>query len=219
MPLPTFASLDEVPDAFRSEYELVDGKAVSKDFRELRTAAAKERAEREAATKALKDAEKRLADLEAAAKAKSEGISDEKLAALRDELEKKLAPERQRAEAAESKLRALQLDATLKSLMASKDVGVRAERIDTLWRLIGPEYDLTDGGTPILKADPTADVAKSLAGRVKEFPEFFVAPDASGGGATGSKVLPATRAAHAELAVTNPERLLEIANTAPRKVA
>jgi hypothetical protein len=217
MPLPTFASLDEVPEAFRSEYELVDGKAVSKDFRELRTAAAKEREEREKAAKALKDAEKRLAELETLAKAKESGISDEKLAEMQAKLEAKIAPERAAREAAEAKLRALQLDAALKSLMATS--GVRAERIDTLWKLIGAEYDLTDGGTPILKADPTADVAKSLAGRVKEFPEFFAAPDASGGGAAGSKSLPASRAAHAELAVSNPERLLEIANTAPRKVA
>jgi hypothetical protein len=217
MPLPTFASLDEVPEAFRSEYELVDGKAVSKDFRELRTAATKEREEREKAAKALKDAEKRLAELETAVKAKSDGISDEKLAELRAAMEKQLGPVQAEKDKLAAELRSLKLDAALKSLMATS--GVRAERIDTLWKLIGAEYDLTDGGTPILKADPTADVAKSLAGRVKEFPEFFAAPDASGGGAAGSKSLPASRAAHAELAVSNPERLLEIANTAPRKVA
>ena len=217
MPLPTFATLDEVPEAFRSEYELVDGKAVSKDIAKLTGAIAKERAERETAAKALKDAEKRLADLETAAKAGKAGITEEQLAELRADLAKQLAPETARADAAETKLRALQLDATVKSLMATS--GVRAERIDTLWKLIGGEYDLTDGGTPILKAEPTADVAKSLAGRVKDFPEFFTAPDASGGGAADSKSLPKSRADVVALVDTNPMALIEMGNALPRKVA
>jgi hypothetical protein len=212
MPLPTFATLEEVPEAFRSEYELLDGKAVPRELTGLKSAVAKERAEREAAAKALKDAQVRLEELETASKARNAGLSDDKLAELRAELEKKLAPERERADKAEARLRALQLDGALKSLMATS--GVRAERIDTLWRLIGSEYDLTDGGTPILKADPTADVAKSLASRVKEYPEFFAAPAAAGGGSSRSGALPPNKADMARLVETNPMALLDMANAA-----
>lgn len=217
MPLPVFATLDEVPEAFRSEYEMLDGKAQPRELTGLKSAVAKERAERETAAKALKDAQARLDELETASKASKSGITDEQLAELRAEFDKKLAPERTAREAAEAKLRAMQLDGAVKSLMATS--GVRAERIDTLWRLIGSDYDLTTDGTPVLKSDPTADVAKSLADRVTEYPEFFAAPVASGGGMVGSKVPAATRAEHATLAVTNPAALLAIANDAPRKVA
>jgi hypothetical protein len=216
MPLPTFATLDEVPEAFRSEYEMLDGKAVPRELTGLKSAVAKERSEREAAAKALKDAQARLDELETAAKAKNAGLTDEKLAELRAELEKKLAPERDARVAAEAKLRSLQLDAALKTLMASS--GVRAERIDTLWKLIGGEYDLTDGGTPILKADPTADVAKSLASRVKEFPEFFAAPKGAGGGAEPTGTVPGSVADQTALLLSNPTRLAELAHS-QKKVA
>ncbi len=212
MPLPTFASLDEVPEAFRSEYEMVDGKAVSKDVAKLTAAIAKERAEREAATKSAKDAEKRAADLETQAKATKAGLTDAQLAELRADFDAKMAPEREAREKAEAKLRAMQLDASVKGIMASKEVGVRAERIETLWKLVGDRFDLTESGTPMVKADPTTDVAKAVAGLVKEYPEFFAAPPASGGGAGKSAQIPQANDADMALLMSNPRALLEREN-------
>ncbi len=210
MPLPTFASLDEVPEAFRSEYEMADGKAVSKDVAKLTAAIAKERAERDAAAKSAKDAEKRAAELELQAKAAKAGMTDEQLSALRAEFDAKVAPEREARTKAEAQLRAMQLDASLKSTMATS--GVRAERIDTLWKLVSDRFDLTDSGTPMVKDDPTTDVAKAVAGLVKEYPEFFAAPPASGGGAGKSAQIPAANDADTKLLMTNPRALLERAN-------
>jgi hypothetical protein len=211
MPLPTFDTLEDVPEAFRSEYELVDGRAVSKDIARLTGALAKERAEREAAAKSLRDAEKRAAELEMSNKARTNGISEEKLAELRAEIARETAPLEQERDALRAKLRTLQLDGSVKSLMA--ETGVRAERIDTLWTLVRDRFDLTDGGTPVVKDQPASDVKKALAGLVKEYPEFFAAPNVAGGGAGPSAKLPAGTNV-ASLVDTNPMALLDMANAA-----
>lgn len=215
MPLPTFASLEEVPDVIRSEYEMIDGKAVSRDIAKLTAAIAKERESASVADKARKDAEKRLADLETTNKAQKSGISDEQLAALRADLEKQLAPERAAREAAEQQLRELRLDASLKSIMAAS--GVRAERIDTLWKLTGDRFDLSENGTPIVKASPTVDVKANVAALVSEYPEFFAAPPANGGGAQKSGTLP--RGMDVDAMLKNPMELLKMANALPLKAA
>jgi multidrug efflux pump subunit AcrA (membrane-fusion protein) len=218
MLLPTFASMEEVPEAFRPSYEMVDGKAVPSDIAKLTAALNKERAEREVAAKAAKDAEKRAAELEQTSKAQKAGLTDAQLAELRADFEKQVAPEREARAAAEQKLRALQLDAALKSVMATS--GVRAERIDTMWKLVGDQFDLNADGSPIVKANPTAQVKDHVAGLVKEYPEFFAAPAASGGGADRSAALPSTtREQHAALAVADPAKLIEIGNAQGRKAA
>lgn len=212
MPLPTFASLEDVPEQFRDEYEVVDGKAVSKDFRELRSTIAKERAEREASAKALRETQSRLDELETTLKARKNGLSDDKLAELRADIAKQLAPVEQERDALRAQLRTLQLDGSVKSLMSES--GVRAERIDTLWRLVSDRFDLTDGGKPVLKDDPTSDVKKALTGLVKEYPEFFAAPAAAGGGASPSATQMRSKADVIGLVDTNPMALLDMANAA-----
>lgn len=187
MPLPTFDTLDAIPESFRDLYEVQDGKPVPKDeAAPLKAALEKERTTAIDAKNQAKALEKRLAELEITAKAKSAGISDEQLATLRAEFDAKLAPERDRAEKAESALREMRLDGSVKSMMATKDVGVRAERIDTLWTLKRGEFDLTEKGAVVYKADPTADVGKVLAGFATEFPEFYVAPAVTGSGSQQS---------------------------------
>ncbi len=217
MPLPTFASLDEVPEAFRPEYEMVDGKAVSKDIAKLTAAIAKERTERETAAKAAKDAEKRAADLELQAKAQKAGMTDEQLATLRAEFEAKVAPERAAREAAEKRLREKELDSAVKSLMGSN--GVRAECVDKLWKLESHQFDLTESGTPIVKSDPTADVAATIKAFVKVHPEFFAAPAGSGGAADRSGKLQPTSAADEALLLSNPRALLDRENMQKAKAA
>ncbi len=212
MPFPVFPSMDEVPEAFRDEYELVDGKAQPRELTGLKSAVAKERTEREAAAKALREAQTRLEELETAAKAKKSGMSDEQLAAMRADFDAKVAPYQTRAEKAEARLREKELDGALKSLMATS--GVRAERIDTLWKLVADRFDLADGGTPFVKSDPTTDVTKTVAGLVKEYPEFFSAPAGSGGGAPLSRGAMAKGTDLGALVMSNPMALLDMANAA-----
>jgi hypothetical protein len=213
MPLPVFDSLDLVPEAFRSEYEMVDGKAQSKDVAKLTLTLAKVRSDLDAATKLAKDAERAAKD----ADLKKSGISDEQLAALRADFQAQLEPERERASKAEAALRALRLDDKAKTLMASKEVGVLPHRIETLWKLEGHLLDLSDGGTLMVKDAPQADVTKTLAGLVTKYPEFFAAPVAAGGGAKPSTgPTGASQVDLQKLLESNPVELLRYANANPK---
>jgi hypothetical protein len=81
--------------------------------------------------------------------------------------------------------RALQLDDRVKGLMAKS--GVRAERVDALYRLTGERYDLTSDGQPMLKDRVGTPVEKFIAEElVKEFPEFYMGSGSNGGGASKS---------------------------------
>ena len=212
MPLPTFKTLDEIPEAFRSEYEEKDGQWVPKELTGLKSALQKEREAREAAEKAAREARKAADELETAEKGRKAGINDETLAQLRAELDKKLEPVAKERDEALAKLRTLQLDGAVKGILAKG--GVRPERLDVFWSVIRDRFELTAEGTPILKGDATADLSKVASETLKkEFPEFYAAPAASGGGANPSGVIPKGADGH-KLLLSNPLALLEAANKA-----
>lgn len=206
MPLPTFSTLEEVPDAFRSEYEEKDGKWVPKpqgeDVSGLKTALDKERtarteAERKAreAEDARAEAERRAQDAATAAEAKGAGIDSEKLAELREKIRNDVRAEfdvqlREKEEKIEElegvarENRTLKLDNAVKKVFA--DNGVRPERTDTLFRLAEEEFDLTEDGKPVLKNHPGKALEVFVKDDLKkQYPEFYRGTQADGGGVGG----------------------------------
>lgn len=205
MTWPQFDSQDEVPEAFRGQYEERDGKWQVKveEPKPLgdggKAAVEAERTARKAAEDRAKAAEAKAAELETKRKAESAGITDEKLQELRAQVrqdmereysEKPLAdlPEawaaRKEADGVLGDIRTLRLDNQVKALAAKH--GVRAEKLDQWWRLNSDRFDLTDDGKPMVKGTPGVEVQKFIEGELKkEVPEFYAGTQAAGGGAGG----------------------------------
>lgn len=185
MPLPTFETVDAIPEPFRDLYEVVDGKPVPKDdAAPLKTALEKERKAAQDAAARAKALEQRTLELETQAKAQKAGITDEQLAQIKADALKEIDPVKSENAALKAELRSMKLDTAVKGIMASH--GVRSERLDVMWKVIADRFDLTEEGKPILKASPTADLPKVMLDLKTEFPEFFLPPTASGGGALPS---------------------------------
>lgn len=103
----------------------------------------------------------------------------------REQMEADWAPVRSQLEEAQRENRTLKLDNVVKTTMGAS--GVRPERVDALFRLVGDRFDLTDDGTPVLRDFRGKDVAKYIAEEVaKEFPEFYKGTGSSGGSASKS---------------------------------
>lgn len=131
----------------------------------------------------------KLTKLEQAKKAEKAGVTSEELERLRNEvradLEKEYGEFRTRAERLAQDNRALRLDDNVKGIMAKH--GVRAERVDALYRLTGEHYDLTEDGKPMLKDRPGTPVEKFIQDELsKQYPEFFQGSGSNGGGASKS---------------------------------
>jgi len=131
----------------------------------------------------------KIAEMEQEQEAKKVGITSEQLDKMRAEaqanLEKQYGPLKQQLEDAQREVRELRLDNVVKGAMSK--AGVRAERIDALYRLTSDRYDLTDDGKPMLKDDPGTPIDTHIKDEVsKEFPEFFEGTGSSGGGAPKS---------------------------------
>lgn len=208
---PTFATEDEIPEAFRDAYEEVDGEWVAKkpevdpdaDPAKLREAGKKAlKAERDARTEAerkAREAEEEAARLRQEVEAKKAGLSEEKLkqlrADVRADIEKEYAgkaldelPEewkaREQGLSYSSENRSLKLDNQVKALAGEN--GVRGERLDKWWKLHADKFDLTEDGKPMVKDHPGTEVKDFIAGELKEdTPEFYTGTQAAGGGAGG----------------------------------
>lgn len=131
----------------------------------------------------------RLKEIETEGKAGEVGITSEQLKTIRQEvvesLEGEYTPFKTENETLRGRLRELQLDNVVKSVMAKQ--GVRAERVDTLFRLTADKFDLDDAGEPILKDHVGKDVGKFILDELgAEYPEFWQASGSSGGGASRS---------------------------------
>ena len=131
----------------------------------------------------------KIAELEQAKKAEKAGITSEELQRMRGEvrgdLERDYADIKTRAETLAKENRSLKLDNVVKGIMAKS--GVRAERVDALFRLAGDQFDLTDDGQPMLRERPGTPVEKYVAEELsKAYPEFYQGTGSSGGGAPKS---------------------------------
>ena len=131
----------------------------------------------------------KLKEIETKGKADDVGVTSEQLATIRSEvresLEGEFLPFKAENEGLRTQIRTLQLDNVIKGVMAKQ--GVRAERVDALFRLTADKFDLTDEGEPMLKDHPGKDVAKFVAEELgNEYPEFYQGSGSSGGGASRS---------------------------------
>lgn len=167
MPLPTFATLEEIPEVFRAEYVERDGAFVPniEDVSALKNAHERQKEE-------ARLAKARLKELEDANKARSAGITDEQLAAMRAEIAAEYAPTAEKLTAAEKELRSIKLDGRIEAMMLA--AGVNPKRVGDLRKLIGDRFDLNGSGSPMLTEKPTTDLAKYFAEVVAaEYPEFY----------------------------------------------
>lgn len=204
MPLPTFATREEIPEAFREEYIEKDGKWVPnvEDVSGLKSALERQKEE-------ARQAKARAKELEELTKQKAAGLTDEEIAARRKEIDDAIAPYREQLEQMKQASRRDKLDAVIKTKLA--EAGFDGKRIDAAFRLIADRFDLNDSGSPILKEKPTADLATYLREEVgaKEFPEWVLSkqkagPEAKGSGDTARPAL----ADQEKLLVENPMALL-----------
>lgn len=209
MPLQTFATLDEVPEAQRET--AIETKAgtflvvVEEDIAPLKSALDEERVKREAAEKLATKTAHALRKAEAEAKAKASGLSDEQIANIRADLRREIESEyepvkaqAQTADALAAENRALLLDNKVKATMAAK--GVRADRIEALFKVAGDRFDLTADKSPMLKDQPGVGIDGYIADTLKaEYPEFFEGTKATGSGAPGSSGVPLTGGIPADL--------------------
>ncbi len=145
--------------------------------------------EGKAAKATARTLEAKLAEIEQARKAEKAGVTSDELTRLRGEvradLEKEYLPLQSQRDTFASENRQLKLDTVVKGLMGK--AGVRAERVEALFRLTGDKYDLTDDGKPMLKDRMGTPVEKFLAEElIKEYPEFYQGSGSSGGGAPRS---------------------------------
>lgn len=188
MPLPTFATLEEIPEVFRSEYVQRDGAFVPniEDVSALKNAHERQKDE-------ARLAKARVKELEDAAKARAAGVTDEQLAAMRADIAKEYAPTTEKLTAAEKELRSLKLDGRLETMALA--AGVNPKRVKDLLKLIGERFDLNASGTPSLVEKPATDLAKYFAEAVAdEYPEFYPSTLKGGprfpgdGGTTGAAI-------------------------------
>ncbi len=131
----------------------------------------------------------KISELETAAAADKAGIKqadlDQMRTDIREQMETDYEPFKTRAESAEARIQVLELDNVVKAKMGAS--GVRAERVDALFRLIGDRFSLTDDGQPVFTEAPGKDVDKYLAEEVEqEYPEFYTSSGSSGGSASKS---------------------------------
>lgn len=229
MPFPTYDKKDAIPAGAEDVYEERDGKWVPKlpDVSTLEGTLQKERNDRKAAEKAAKD-EKDRADKvsrEYEALKTQTGDPEEKVKKLLEKFDADVAAATKaaadRAEKAESRVRALTLDADAKK--AFIDAGGRPEKADAVLKLYKDRLDLSED-RPVVKDEKGNVTTRALVDFFKEdvkkdMPEFYAGTKAGGGGASGFNGGTAgtgTAPTFEEL-MANPGRALEAANAAPVK--
>ena len=186
MPLKVFDDLDSVPEGLRdAAIETKDGKfAVSEDedVTGLKVTLADQKEKARKAAQKARDLEAKVAELSAEQEAAKAGLSGDKLAEIRKQAEEKFKPVVDELEAKRQELRTLRLDSAVKGMLAKAD----AVDVEDAWKVLGSDFDLTDDGKPFLKADPSADIEKHIAGLRASKGHLFKGTQASGGGAGGS---------------------------------
>jgi hypothetical protein len=187
MPVKTYESQDAIPEAQReSAIETKDGKFVvveDEDVSGLKTVLADQKEKARKAAQKAKELEAKLAEMEQEVTAGKIGLSSDKLAELRRQAEDKFKADLEERDRLKQELRTLRLDSSVKSLLAKAE----AVDVDDAWSIIGSQFDLTEDGKPILKADPTADIEKYIQSLRSSKGHLFKGSQASGGGANGGK--------------------------------
>jgi hypothetical protein len=174
--IPVVESLDAIDEGLRELYEEKDGKFVLTkpvsfdDARELKEALKKER-------QAAADARAALRRLEQERQAQGAGITAEQLTKLRQEIEAEYAPTREELAKAQQALRELRLDRAVQEMLAK--AGVLPHRVQTLYRLIADQLDLSDAGEPVHRKGKA--LSTWIGSELKaEYPEFFASQQRGG---------------------------------------
>lgn len=187
MPVETFDTLDAVPEEMRdAAIETKAGKFIvarDPDTSGLTSALEKERKARRDAEKVAKERDARLAELELEAKGTAAGLTSEKLKEIRAQVAAEFEPYKSKAEALAAENRALKLNDRVKAMLAKADF----VDVDAAWKLFGDEFDLTDDGQPIVKAEPGKAIDKHIADLAAAKPYLVKGTQASGGGAGGNR--------------------------------
>lgn len=208
MPLPTFKTRDEVPEAVRDGYIERDGEWVPdvEDVSGLKNKNAELLRKEREATQRARELEQQLKD-------KAKGLTDEEIAAQRKREEELTRPHLEENAALKAELRKLKLDGNVQKMLL--EAGADAKRMDRLYKLVGERFDLSDSGTPVLKDKPTEKLPDYIANVLApEFSEYFLAKGKSGdqfpGGAGDGG---ATKEAAVKMVTENPKALLQLANS------
>jgi hypothetical protein len=150
----------------------------------LKSALQKEREARKAAEKAVKSVESRLLEMEQTVKAKESGITSERLDEIRTLAEAKFKADLEERDRLRAENRTLKLDNSVKKVLEKAEV----VSVEGAWKMFHDEFDLTDDGRPIVKADPTADVEHYVTQTLRaQHPYLFRGTQAGGGGAMGGR--------------------------------
>ncbi len=194
MPLPTFESAEDVPEAFRAEYEEREGvwhpKATpAPDVTRLQSALDAERGQKTEAEKERKRLEKELSDLKRKETAAQHGISDEQLEKLRNEDASKRKPIEEELATLKAENRKLKLTDRVQALALK--YGIMQDRIEDAMLNLERRVDLTDGDNIVVKDKAgnvtTETVEDFLAKTFKgEKPWLYQGSGNSGSGASGS---------------------------------
>jgi hypothetical protein len=191
MPLPTFKTLDEIPEAFRPEYEEVEGEWRPKAESELSTER-KKRAqlldEKREADRLAKEARERAEKAEREVQAREHKIPADKLEELRaqDEQKRKAELEPIQRENEELKKENRKLKHVDKVQRLALAAGVKEDRIDDAMMHLDRRTDLADDGKTIVVKDKdgnltTQKVEDFLATTFRtEKPWLYEGPGASG---------------------------------------
>ena len=183
MPFPTFKSQEEIPEAFRGEYEERDGVWHPKEVE--KGATRKQIEQREAkALKEAREAAERVQELEQELAAKTAGVSPEELQKLRAKLEEEYKGKLTERDA---KIHELTFGAQLNALLAEANV----IDVEDGRAVLGPRFVLSESGTLVPKDDKSIPAKKFLESTLRtEKPHLFRGSQANGGGASGSKGAP-----------------------------
>lgn len=220
MALKTFKTKDEVPEAQRDNaLALADGTFAvveDTDTTAMQAEVTEWKRKHEAAERLAKKAAADLLVAQNNDKAAKAGVTGEELAKIRAEVKAEVLAELngdlEKGRAALQENRTLKLDAKVRALAAAN--GVRAERLGAWWKLHGEKFDLTEDGTPIVRAHPGVTLDKFIATECKaEMPELYVGSMAAGGGGNGGNGLPTPSSSRPDV-LANPGAALASARAA-----
>jgi hypothetical protein len=202
MPLKTYASQAEVPEAQRAAaVEAKDGKwivaeddvgdAGKKALDAERDARRKADDKARAADDAKKALEQQLADLRLKADAAAKGITEAELQKIRDTEAAKIKPIEEALAKAKAENRKLKLTDRVKALALAN--GVMPDRIDKAMKDLDGRVDLTEDGESIVVKDATGKVTATTIEDFlkteyrKEAKFFYKGTGSTGSGSEGSE--------------------------------
>lgn len=182
MPFPTFKTQDEIPEAFRDEYEEKDGAWVAKveDVTTLKDTLKSEREKREAAEKLSKKVGDEMKRLEMEREANKQGVKPEELQKIRAAIE---AEYQGKLDEAGKQIHELTFGAQLDAAMVEANVIDLADGR----AVFGSRFEMVDGKL-VPKDDKSVTPKAFIESKLRtEKPHLFKGTQADGGGAGGTK--------------------------------